>query len=205
MGEFTISTSMTLFVWIVSLGIISINLYIVGGFFVDQRNSAKGGGGWLYASVGIGGSLYLAFILFLMWPDFVKFKHHVGSIFLKLGGYDEVGRYDVFPDSPGNLQEDISGRAERGRLMLEDDGGDDSSELLGQQSARRSPSGPGEEYAPSSRVVGFNETGDGDLRYNGVGEHRHNDSGAQDGPSPAVSLTAVNEYGRDEANDDSRA
>lgn len=202
MGEFTIGAATTLFVWIVSLGIIAINLFIVGGFLVDQ-----GGGGWLYAGVGIGGSLYLSFILFLMWPDLVKIKRHAGSFFLKLGGYDEVGRYEVFPNSPGSIQGGGGGRLGLDRLALEGDDGDDSSGLLGPQSAQRSLrslSGPGEDYAPSSRVVGFNETGDGDHRYNGVGQRP---GGADDGSSPAAaSLTgtaaAGNGYRRAEEEDD---
>lgn len=209
MGEFTIGTSMTLFVWIVSLGIIVINLYIVGGFVVEQGNSGEGDGGWLYTCVGVGGSLYLFFVLFLMWPDFVKFKRHAGSFFLKLGGYDEVGRYEVFPDSPGNIQGDGDGRSGRERLAMESDEGDDSSELLGPQSARRSLrslSGPGEGCAPSSRVVAFDEMGDGEHRYNGVGVYPGR---LEDGGSPTASLTEAvtggNEYQRDEGDEDSRA
>lgn len=207
MGEFTIGTSMTVFVWIVSLGIIAINLYIVGGFVVDQGNSGEGDGNWLYASVGIGGSLYLSFIIFLMWPDFVKFKRHAGSFFLKLGGYDEVGRYEVFPNSPGSIQGDGSRRSGRERLTLEGDDGDDSSELLGPQSAQRSSrslSGPGEDYAPSSRVVGLHEIGDGEHRYNGVGV-RPEDGGASPTASLAAVVTGGNGYQGGESDEDSRA
>lgn len=213
MGEFTIGTSMTMFVWIVSMGIIAVNLYIVGGFLVDEGNSAKGGGGWLYACVGIGGCLYLTFILFLMWPDFVKLKRHACSFFLKLGGYDEVGRYDVFPDSPGSLQGgdlDMVGGGRlglRGGLTLDNNDDDDSSELLGPQSSgQRSLSGVGEDYAPVSRVVGFNEGGGNDHRYNGVGQHP---SGARDGgssPAAASTLTAgTGHRGHEAKENDSRA
>ncbi|CAM9451693.1 unnamed protein product, partial [Hapterophycus canaliculatus] len=88
MGEFTISTSMTAFVWLVSIGIIAINLFIVGGFLVDEGSSSDGGGGWLYAIVGVGASLYLGFILFLMRQDIQKLRRRAGSLFLKLGGHD---------------------------------------------------------------------------------------------------------------------
>ncbi|CAM9921466.1 unnamed protein product, partial [Pylaiella littoralis] len=91
MGEFTISTSMTAFVWMVSVGVIAINLYIVGSFVVEDSSSPNGYGGWLYAGAGIGASLYMAFILFFMREDLRKLRRRAGEKFLKLGGYDFVG------------------------------------------------------------------------------------------------------------------
>lgn len=194
MGDFVIGTSMTVFVWVISLGIIAINLFIVGGFVVDQGTEE---GGWLYACVGVVGSLYLSFIIFLMWPDLVQFKQQACSFFVKLGGYDEVGRYDIFPSSPASIHEYGIGQLE---LDGDDDDDDDSSGLLGPQSARLTLSAPGEDYAPSSRVMGFDKGGDHDHRYNGVGERP---SGGGDGSrsSPTASLTVASEQPRDEAID----
>lgn len=118
MGEFTISTSMTAFVWLVSIGIIAINLFIVGGFLVDAGNASDGGGGWLYAVVGVGGSLYLGFILFLMRQDLQKLRRKAVSLFLKLGGHDWAGGYTISngePDSPAS-------HVRPERIPSEDDG-----------------------------------------------------------------------------------
>eukprot|EP00752_Nemacystus_decipiens_P010258 g9142.t1 len=94
MGDLAIGSSMAVFVWFISLGIIAVNLFIVGGFLVDQGNSSDGASGWLYAGAGIGASLYLGFILFLLRQDLQKLKRRAGSLFMKLGGYDfVVGTY----------------------------------------------------------------------------------------------------------------
>lgn len=126
MGEFTISTSMTAFVWLVSIGIIAINLFIVGGFLVDEGNAADGGGGWLYAIVGVGASLYLGFILFLMRQDLQKLRRRAGSLFLKLGGHDWVGGHVVSNGGPSSGVNHVRPQ----RIPSEDDGG--SLQLEGQ-------------------------------------------------------------------------
>lgn len=110
MGEFTISTSMTAFVWMVSVGVIAINLFIVGGFLVEQgKASSDGYGAWLYGVTGVGASLYLSFILFLVRDDLQKLKRRTTEVFLKLGGYDFVG-VQALHDEPTL---DGSGRSHR--------------------------------------------------------------------------------------------
>ncbi|CAN0208533.1 unnamed protein product, partial [Ectocarpus fasciculatus] len=75
MGEFTITSSLTAFVWMVSIGIIGINIYIVVGFLFDEGISSEGEAStWLYACTAFVASLYLGFILFLMREDLQKLR-----------------------------------------------------------------------------------------------------------------------------------
>lgn len=90
MGEFTITTAMSAFVWLISIGIIAVNIFIVGGFLVDEGISSEGASGWLYAGTGVGAVLYLGFILFLLRQDLQKLKQRAGSLFVMLGSYDFV-------------------------------------------------------------------------------------------------------------------
>lgn len=162
MGEFTISTSMTVFVWFVSIGIIAINLFIVGGFLVDEGNSSDGGSGWMYAGAGLGASFYLGFILFLLREDLQKLRQRAGSLFLMLGGYDFV----------------VGGRARKQRVPSQDDGLFDFLEtpdtVEGSAPSKPPLSGVWQDYAPVSvepnqdrengeRADGFGGEGDGEI------------------------------------------
>lgn len=168
MGEFTISTSMTIFVWLVSVGVIGINLFIVGGFLVDEGNSSASAGGWIYASAAFSGLLYLGFILFLMWEDLLKLKRRARAFFVKLGGYDVVGRYGSHPSADNGVDDGNSGgRPHRVPLQDEEDGGDSKPLAPGSGfgSSVNGPrqddslSGPGQDYAPVTR--GSNDNGHG--------------------------------------------
>lgn len=145
MGEFTISTVMTIVVWMSSLGVIGINLFIVGGFLVDEGDSTPGGGWWLYTCAGVGGLLYLGFILFLMWQDLVRWGRRAASLFVKLGGHDVVHDYAAAANSPDDTDSDLGGSLQRASLQ-----DDDGRELLAAGLRGRSSSGPGPDYAPVS-------------------------------------------------------
>lgn len=163
MGEFVISAAMTAFVWLISLGVIAINLYIVGGFLVDAGNASDNGGEWLYAGTGAGAFLYLGFTIFLMREDLQKLKQRLGSMVLKLGGYDFVGGHDVVETGSHH----IPGRAQR---VPSEDGDSlefpDPEEVAtggsgpgGPGSNKRPLSGVGQDYAPVSMNSGHDPEG----------------------------------------------
>lgn len=175
MGEFTISASMTLFVWIVSLGVIGINLFIVGGFLVDDGNDAADGGWWRYAAAGIGTIFYLGFILFLMWNDLHKLKRRAALLFITLGSYDVVGPPAGHPRTPDEVHGDGSGRP--CRLPSQDD--DETCEPLTPGLGVSSLSAPGRDTA-SARTG----NGDGERRENGErgGENGGSGVGSEEAP-----------------------
>lgn len=118
MGEFAITSSVTAFVWMVSIGIIGINIYIVVGFLFDEGISSEGAAAtWLYALTAFGAFLYLGFILFLMRDDLQKLRRRAESLFWELGRHDQVGFYALNDDShPG----DSGGRPELLQSTSED-------------------------------------------------------------------------------------
>lgn len=147
MGEFTISSAMSAFVWFVSIGIIAVNLFIVGGFLVEQGNSDEGASAWLYAGTGVGASLYLGFILFLLRDDLQKLRRRAGSLFMMLGGYDFV--------SGGGGGGGGGALSRKQRVPSEDDGLCDFLETPDTAAgavASKPPllSGVGQDYAPVS-------------------------------------------------------
>lgn len=174
MGEFTISASMTLFVWIVSLGVIGINLFIVGGFLVDEGNDAGDGGWWLYAAAGIGATLYLGFILFLMWNDLRKMKRQASLLFITLGGYDVVGPPAGHPRTPDGVHRNGNGHPYQ--LPSEND---ESCEPLTPGLGETSLSAPGRDAAPARA-----ESLDGERRENGGGGGENSGSGVGPGKTP---------------------
>lgn len=175
MGEFTISSAMSAFVWFVSIGIIAVNLFIVGGFLVDQGNSSEGASGWLYAGAGVGASFYLGFILFLLRQDLQKLKRRAGSLFMTLGGSDFV----------------ISGSAlsRKHRVPSEDDGLCDYLEtpdtVAGAVESEPAMSGVGREYAPVGVDPHLDREGGGRV-VNGFGETGNRGSGRLDDEGRSV-------------------
>lgn len=61
MGEFAIKPAMTVFVWILALGIIIVNVYIVGDFVEEEANESERAD-LMYAFSGIIMTLYLMLI-----------------------------------------------------------------------------------------------------------------------------------------------
>ena len=157
MGEYTITSSMSVFVWFVSLGIIAVNLFIVGGFLVDQGNSDEGASGWLYAAAGVGASFYLGFILFLLRQDLQKLKRRAGSLFMMLGGYDFV----------------VSAHSRKQRVPSEDEGLCDYLETPDTAAVAVGNKPPllgvGQDYAPVSLDSSLDREGDGGERAHGDG------------------------------------
>lgn len=89
---------MTVLVWILALCIIGINLYIVGGFVVDEAGNYPNGAGWIYALSGVAALLYLAFIAALVSQDLAWCRQRAGDAFKKLGSHDVVEGYDILED-----------------------------------------------------------------------------------------------------------
>ena len=149
MGEFTITSAMSAFVWLISIGIIAVNLFIVGGFLVDQGNSTEGASGWLYAGAGVGASLYLGFILFLLRDDLQRLKRRAASLFMMLGGYDFVSG-----GGGGGGISNATPYSRKHRVPSEDDGLCDfleSPDMAAVAVGNKPPlSGVGQDYAPVS-------------------------------------------------------
>lgn len=171
MGEFTIGTSMSVFVWMVSLGVIIINLYIVGGFLVDEGSSSPTGQGWVYALAGIvAATLYLGFILFLMWQDLVKFKGQVAAMFIKLGGHDSAGAaYTIHSNTAEDILSDGSGRPQQ--LPTEEDDcynplvpGPNHSSSSGVSGADYDPVGRGSDHERKDGVLENSQRGQGGTK-----------------------------------------
>lgn len=68
MGEFAIKPAMTVFVWILALGIIFVNIYIVGDFVEEEANESERAD-VLYTFSGIIMTLYLLLIAAVVWQD----------------------------------------------------------------------------------------------------------------------------------------
>lgn len=128
MGEFAISTSMTVFVWFISVGIIGVNLYIVGGFLVDLDTSQNQ---WIYAAAAIAGVFYLSFLGFLMRQDLLRLIDRVGAFFSKLGVGDMSDiahlQYHAPPES-SDLLPGPSGAGRHRMLPSEDSGSEGATE-----------------------------------------------------------------------------
>ena len=184
MGEFVIRPSMAIFVWILAVAIIGINLYIVGGFVVEQANGSPSGAGWLYTFSGIAAALYLALIAAMVIQDLAWYRRQAGDLFVKLGRYDTVGGSPgvmgddatLLPSCQGEMSGGSGSEDSRQFLRSEDseDGGDTQplAPGLGQGS-----SSPG--YAPPvGRVDG--EVGDQDQE--GRRHADNGDGGIDEGP-----------------------
>ncbi|CBN78636.1 divalent metal transporter [Ectocarpus siliculosus] len=118
MGEFTITSSMTAFVWMVSIGIIGINISIVLGFLFDEGISSEGAAApWLYACTAIGASLYLGFILFLMREDLQKLRRRAESLFWELGRHDHMLRSTSDDGSLSPLEPGAGSEARHGQIQ----------------------------------------------------------------------------------------
>lgn len=85
MGEFTIRTSLSVFVWFVSVAIIGINLYIVGGFLLEDGGVEPEARTWVYAASAIGGILYISFVGFLIRQDMRRLTGTASAILSKFG------------------------------------------------------------------------------------------------------------------------
>lgn len=118
---------MAVFVWIVSVGIIGVNIYIVVGFLVDEGKSSAGNGDWVYAAAAIGASFYLGFVLFLMREDFKRLRQRANAVFVKLGVTDVADlsnlqqQYSLPPSALLSHGDSFGDRLHR-RLPSEDDG-----------------------------------------------------------------------------------
>lgn len=86
MGPFAIKPRLAIAVWIISVMIIGINLYIVGGFLVDAVDTSDKGAGWIYAATVLGAILYLAFISYLVRRDVASMGKKLGFSLVK--GWD---------------------------------------------------------------------------------------------------------------------
>lgn len=166
MGEFTITTSMSVFVWLISVGVIGVNLYIVGGFLVEEGMSTSGGGGVVYAAGGMGAFCYLGFVVYLIRQDLGRLGGRAGALFSKLGVGDvadisELQREVYSPESRGLLQRrrGVNGVAGRHwRWPLEEGGSDGVPETELEEGGEDEDgdnkgriSGPGADYAPTDR------------------------------------------------------
>lgn len=152
MGDMAIKPFMTVFVWILALCIIGINLYIVGGFVVDQASDYPNGAGWIYALSGVATLLYLAFIAALVSQDLAWCRKRAGDAFKKLGSHDVVGGYDILEDlstsTTNSPEEEMSGGSgrEKGALEpLKSEGLENAGGLGGARRAAAEGSGDGSE------------------------------------------------------------
>ncbi|CAM9277505.1 unnamed protein product, partial [Discosporangium mesarthrocarpum] len=66
MGEFRIGRAMSIVVWVVSLGVIGVNVFIVGGFVLEGSTQTSV---WVYFAVALCMIAYIGFISHLLWED----------------------------------------------------------------------------------------------------------------------------------------
>ncbi|CAM9236002.1 unnamed protein product [Choristocarpus tenellus] len=70
MGEFKIGWMTSVFVWVISIGVIGINIFIVGGFVIDSSDGTSYERMiWIYLGVVALSGLYLGFIVYLLKAD----------------------------------------------------------------------------------------------------------------------------------------
>lgn len=149
MGEFIISTSMTVFVWFTSVGIIGVNLYIVGGFLLNQGMSTSGNR-WLYAAAAIGGVFYLGFVAFLIRQDLLRLTDKASAFFSQLGVGDLSDIAHLQYHSPPENSDLLPGPTAAGRhTNLSDDGESDGAPEAGREDGDFS--GTGQDYNPLGR------------------------------------------------------
>eukprot|EP00611_Tribonema_gayanum_P018116 TRINITY_DN31192_c0_g1_i1.p1 TRINITY_DN31192_c0_g1~~TRINITY_DN31192_c0_g1_i1.p1 ORF type:complete len:658 (+),score=140.42 TRINITY_DN31192_c0_g1_i1:114-1976(+) len=80
MGEFTVGRSMTALLWVLTIGMIGINLYTVLDFFFDDdapKESTTISSRIMIFTVG---TLYLSFCLYLMWEDLLRLGRFIKRI-----------------------------------------------------------------------------------------------------------------------------
>lgn len=152
MGNLAIKPSMTVFVWILALCIIGINLYIVGGFVIDQASDYPKGAGWIYSLSAVAALFYLAFIATLVSQDLAWCRQRAGDAFKKLGSHDVVEGYDILEDlststthSPEEGMNGGSGREGGALEPLKSEGLEDAEGLGGNGRAAAEGSGDGGE------------------------------------------------------------
>lgn len=153
MGEFTIRTSLSVFVWFVSVAIIGINLYIVGGFLLEDDGIGSEGRNWVYAASAIGGVLYISLVCFLIRQDLRRLTGTAGIILAKFGVGDmsDITQVQYHRAGEGaDLLSDMGGSSGRHERLGSEDCGSDGSPEAGRLDGEKD-SGHGREYRPVER------------------------------------------------------